>query len=246
MINPEFWSDERIGECSTSARLMFIGTWNFADDYGNLDRSPRQLKAQIFPYDNIDCEQLVQELLKQELLSEYEVNGKKYLHINGFEKHQIIDRKSKARCPMPSTQRVLVEDAASTRPKRELKEKKEKKESVTDISLEPFDGDVAFHHLCNIYKKAESSRITQQRYFEAVESIVKDRGCTRTDAAAHLAHKAEIYCSRVEVKFQKGLTSWLEMKIFNQDESAWGNTPKPLVVPMRSPAQEMLRQLESD
>jgi hypothetical protein len=126
MIKPEFWSDERIGECSASARLLFIGTWNFADDYGNLDRSPKQLKAQIFPYDLINCEALILELLERDLVSEYEVDGKKYLHINGFDKHQIIDRKSKARCPLAPTQRTLGESSASTRHKREpLKESKE-------------------------------------------------------------------------------------------------------------------------
>lgn len=114
-IKPEFWVDERLGECSTSARLLFIATWTFADDEGNLDRSSKQLKAQAFPYDNLDPEPLVRELLEHGLLTEYGLNGTKYLHINNFSKHQRIDRKSPPRFPIyedsMNTLRVIDEDS---------------------------------------------------------------------------------------------------------------------------------------
>lgn len=99
-IKPEYWTDERVGECSIPARLLFIAAWNFADDHGGLDRSPKQLKAQAFPYDAIDCEPLVQELLSQRLLIEYEVSGKKYLHIRGFRKHQKNEKPAAPRFPV--------------------------------------------------------------------------------------------------------------------------------------------------
>lgn len=98
-IKPEFWTDGQIVECSSNARLLFIGTWTFADDLGNLDRSSRQLKMQIFPGDNIDCEPLIQELLVHGLLVEYSSNDKLFLHIPTFKKHQRIDRPGPARCP---------------------------------------------------------------------------------------------------------------------------------------------------
>lgn len=98
-IKPDFWTDEKLTDCSLSARLLFIGTWNFADDAGNLDRSHKQIKARVFPLDNIDCEPLLIELIAQGLLIEYAVEGKQYLHIKGFEKHQLINRPSKPTCP---------------------------------------------------------------------------------------------------------------------------------------------------
>lgn len=100
-IKPDFWTDETLGECSPSARLLFIGTWNFADDHGNLERSAKQLRAQVFPYDLVDAEPLVQELLNAGLLVEYEADGKKYLHIKGFSAHQKIENRSKPRHPLP-------------------------------------------------------------------------------------------------------------------------------------------------
>ena len=118
-IKPETWTDDKVCECSVSARLLFIGTWNFADDYGNLDRSPKQIKAQVFPNDSVDCEPLLLELIRVGLLAEYEVGGKKYLHINGFQKHQKIDKPSQPRFPSfnPSliTSGVLDEPSGSTR-----------------------------------------------------------------------------------------------------------------------------------
>jgi hypothetical protein len=102
-IKPEFWIDERVGECSPTTRLLFIATWNFADDNGNLERSAKQLKAQAMPYDSIDCEDLILELIRLGLLEEYEVNGHKYLHVSNFEKHQKIEKKSAARHPLPNS-----------------------------------------------------------------------------------------------------------------------------------------------
>lgn len=98
-IKPDFWTDEKLTDCSLSARLLFIGTWNFADDSGNLDRSHKQIKARVFPLDNVECETLLLELIAQGLLIEYAVEDKLYLHIKGFEKHQLINRPSKPTCP---------------------------------------------------------------------------------------------------------------------------------------------------
>lgn len=133
MIKPEFFHDDRLCECSLSARLVFISTWCVADDQGNLERSAKQLRRQAFP-DNTDAEveAWLCELLAQGLLIEYAVDGSNYLHIKGFEKHQRIDRPSKPRCPdfeiSLSTQRGLSEDSASTRSEVKRKEVKEREE----------------------------------------------------------------------------------------------------------------------
>jgi hypothetical protein len=99
-IKPDFWTHGEVIECSLIARLLFIGTWNFCDDEGNLARSAKQLKAQIFPADSIEVEPLIQELITQGLLSEYSVNGKFFLHIHGFKKHQVINRPSPPKYPL--------------------------------------------------------------------------------------------------------------------------------------------------
>lgn len=100
-IKPEFWTDERLTECSLSARLMFIGMWNFADDNGNMGYSAKRIKMQVFPGDSIETQPLIDELLTHGVLIEYSVNGEKFLHIKGFAKHQVINRPSQSSIPRP-------------------------------------------------------------------------------------------------------------------------------------------------
>lgn len=118
-IKPELWSDESFAECSTSARLLFVATLNFADDNGNIDRSARQIKAQAFPYDAIDCEPLILELLRVGLFVEYGISDKFYLHVKNFKKHQKIDRPGPARCPIyedsARIHRIIDEDSTNIR-----------------------------------------------------------------------------------------------------------------------------------
>ncbi|WP_244096389.1 hypothetical protein [Burkholderia dolosa] len=127
-IKPDFWTDEKIVELSFEARLFFIGSWNFADDNGNLQRSAKKLKMQIFPADSIDCEPIIQSLIAHGMLIEYEVNGEKYLHIKGFRKHQVVNRPSKTGLPMPdsgSTPTPLSESSLTEGKGRERKGKEE-------------------------------------------------------------------------------------------------------------------------
>jgi uncharacterized phage protein (TIGR02220 family) len=84
--------------------------WNFADDNGNLHRSPKKLKMQVFPADLVDCEPLIQELIAHGRVTEYSVNGEKYLNIKGFKKHQVINRPSASSIPEPD----FTEDSRRT------------------------------------------------------------------------------------------------------------------------------------
>lgn len=109
-IKPEFWTDERLTECSLSARLLFIGMLNFADDNGNQGYSAKRLKMQIFPADSIDTQPLLDELLTQGVIIEYSVSGEKYLHIKGFRAHQVINRPSATKIPQPD----FIVDSSNT------------------------------------------------------------------------------------------------------------------------------------
>lgn len=109
-IKPDFWTDEKLTECSLSARLLFIGMLNFADDNGNLTASAKKLKMQIFPADNVECQPLLDELIAQGVVIEYSVSGDNYLNIKGFKKHQVINRPSNTNIPEP----LITEDSLST------------------------------------------------------------------------------------------------------------------------------------
>lgn len=100
MIDPEFWSDEEIGKWSHSARLFYIGLWNFSDDAGRFKAHPNLLKSQIFPYDEkIDIENLKIEL--GDKIQWYEAGGSSYGFIRKFLKHQRIDKPQPSKLPAP-------------------------------------------------------------------------------------------------------------------------------------------------
>lgn len=94
-VKSEFWTSVQIMDCSQLARLLFIGLWNFCDDGGNHPASPRTLKAEIFPGDDISSDTvqaLVDELIHQSLVIEYESKEKRYWHVTGWFRHQKIDK----------------------------------------------------------------------------------------------------------------------------------------------------------
>lgn len=101
-IKPEFWISEQVAELSTTARLLFIGMWNFCDDQGVHPASYKSLKMEIFPGDDLtatDIARLVGELVKQKLVLEYEAQGKQYWLVTGWH-HQKIDKPNK-KYPLP-------------------------------------------------------------------------------------------------------------------------------------------------
>ena len=95
-LKPEFFSDEKLGEVSPEARLLFIGLWSFCDDCGRKQYSPRRLKNEIFPSDhNIVAKHVegwIKELAKVGVIRLYKVDDEPFIWLPKFLKHQRIDR----------------------------------------------------------------------------------------------------------------------------------------------------------
>lgn len=100
-VKPDFWTDERVVECSIEARLFFIGIKNFMDDYGRIEYRPKSLKMMVFPGDSVDVEPLVDQLVLHGLCVVYEVDGKRYLADLTWTDTQKIDKRSPSKHPEP-------------------------------------------------------------------------------------------------------------------------------------------------
>jgi hypothetical protein len=87
-IKPDFFFDEKITELDHKARLAFIGLWCYADKEGKMEDKPKVLKAKLFPYENIDFDKILTALADVNMISRYVVEGKNFLIINNFQKHQ--------------------------------------------------------------------------------------------------------------------------------------------------------------
>ena len=112
-IKPEFWEDEKLAKLPVHARLLFIGTWNFADDNGALLANPVLMKSHIFPYEDIGISTIsewIDILVENGMLIRTTYNGKDYLVIRKFLIHQKINRKSiRINIPLPVVLKVIDE-----------------------------------------------------------------------------------------------------------------------------------------
>ena len=98
MIDPKFWSDDKVIELNPITRLCFIGLWNFCDDNGVHRNNPKVVKAEIFPADEIPIkkvEAMIESLNQCGLISISESGD--LIKVKGWRMYQKINR------PQPST-----------------------------------------------------------------------------------------------------------------------------------------------
>ncbi len=76
-----------------AARLLFIGLWTLADKEGRLEDRPKRIKAELFPYDNLDCDKDLSRLQSSGFIIRYEVGEMKVIQITNFTTHQRITGK---------------------------------------------------------------------------------------------------------------------------------------------------------
>lgn len=87
-IKPGFYKNADLAECSIMARFLFPGLWMLADREGRLEDRPKQIKGEVFPFDNVDVNSLLDELSAAGMLIRYAYKEKRYIQISNFLKHQ--------------------------------------------------------------------------------------------------------------------------------------------------------------
>lgn len=104
MIKPEFYTSDSLAEVHPMARYLFIGLWVMADDCGNLKYSPRKIRLQVYPFDDIPDREVELQLACLEdigCIYGYEVDGERFVTIPNFSTYQTINRPSKTTIPCP-------------------------------------------------------------------------------------------------------------------------------------------------
>lgn len=87
-IKPSFFKNEELADIPYEARLLFIGLWCMADREGRLENRPKRMKAELFPYDHINIEKMLDVITCHGLTLHYTKNGNQYIQIINFTKHQ--------------------------------------------------------------------------------------------------------------------------------------------------------------
>jgi hypothetical protein len=122
-IKPAFFKNESLSELSSHARLLFIGLWCLADVKGRLEDRPARIRAEVFPYETVDVNQLLNELAESEgnFITRYIVDGQSYIEVKNFHLHQNPhpnEKKKGSSIPSPvmdrGKSRLLVGDQSVT------------------------------------------------------------------------------------------------------------------------------------
>jgi hypothetical protein len=87
-IKPSFFTNHKLALCEPLARILFAGLWTIADREGRLEDIPIKIKALVLPYDNCDCDKLLNQLFEQGFIMRYAAGKDKYIQIDNFRKHQ--------------------------------------------------------------------------------------------------------------------------------------------------------------
>lgn len=140
MISPEFWLDEDLAKLSPHARLLYIGLWAICDDnYATLPFRPDWIKAQVFPYEDIDIRSFLTELENSNKIIGFTADDKKdYFFIKNFFKYQRVDKPSKPKYPQFDESGIgaVVEESANTPAKVKISKEKISKVKIRKDNTE--------------------------------------------------------------------------------------------------------------
>jgi len=87
-IKPNFYKNYELADCGAYAQLLFSGLWCLADREGLLEDKPRFIKAEIFPYYDVDINGELTKLQRLKFIDRYTENGIDVIEIVNFKKHQ--------------------------------------------------------------------------------------------------------------------------------------------------------------
>ena len=111
-VKPELFLHDELFDAEAASglpiRLSFIGLFTVVDREGRFVWKPRQIKAQVLPYDSCDFYDVLNTLHQHGFISRYVVDGKEYGVIDSFLNHQQINHKEmRSKFPAPEEGKIL-------------------------------------------------------------------------------------------------------------------------------------------
>ena len=139
MIDPKFWSDDKMMGLTPMHRLLFIGIWNFSDDGGIHKNNDSMLKAEIFPCDDITIEEvgkMKEKLMQLELIVPFEHQGIELFYIKNWKIYQSISKPIPSKYELPEDSRKTPGALPPNRIERNGIEKKRVESNNTHTTID--------------------------------------------------------------------------------------------------------------
>jgi hypothetical protein len=121
-IKPDFWRSQDISSLEWHERFLFIGLWSYVDDNGvGLDRLSL-IATDLFPDDvERDPSEIfarvsrgLERLETAGRIARYTIDGRQFLAIVNWAKHQKIDRPNKPRYPLPTSKNAMTREGLAS------------------------------------------------------------------------------------------------------------------------------------
>lgn len=103
-LKPDTWADEKVRGVSRDARLLFVVLITMADDDGRLRDLPVAILGHGYPEDRDAprrLERWLEELRSAGLIARYEVEGKHYIVLPKWARHQRVSHYRASVLPAP-------------------------------------------------------------------------------------------------------------------------------------------------
>ena len=107
MMDPNFWQSEDVARLSRFARLLLLGMISNADDQGRGRANVNYLKSTVFPYDEVQSDEVAQALKQigeHIAVALYDVEGSSYYAFTNWGKWQKVDKPRASVIPLPPEQ----------------------------------------------------------------------------------------------------------------------------------------------
>ena len=107
-LKPDFFIDEELAALPHPVRLLFQGLWLLADREGRLGDRPNRIKLATFPWEAADVDGMLWALVPH-FIARYEINGRRYIQVVNFEKHQKPHKhEADSTIPRPDSDRAVA------------------------------------------------------------------------------------------------------------------------------------------
>ncbi len=137
-LKPGFFVCPELLELQLAARLLFAGLWCCADREGRLEDRPAKIKLQVLPGDDVDVDALLNQLAEKDFIQRYEVEGKRFIQVVNFGKHQRPHKNEQDGAAPPPR---MVQEPGKSEAKHNLNQAKHNqggaKDALTPSSLTP-------------------------------------------------------------------------------------------------------------
>ena len=160
MIDPNIWTSEDVSKLLYLERLLLIGMFSNADDYGKGRANTTYLRSTIFPYDDIpilDIKKMVKNISNVVNITLYSLSTSEYYKFNNWTKWQRVDKPQPSLIPEPQRSSDSENDSENDSGLKEDKGKEDKgKEYNPPVDKSP------------VHVTIDGLKLTEEEYLKAV------------------------------------------------------------------------------